>query len=70
MYGLVTPLTTVPVPCVKPVAPHSMFQSVSVFPAVQDKSAVVVDKLDAIKAVGSGHEGKASTTISSKYNSN
>jgi hypothetical protein len=42
---------------VKPVEPYSIFQAVSVPPAVHDKSALLVDILEIAKALGVKQEG-------------
>ena len=53
----VTPPILAPVPGVKPVAPNSTFQSVSVPPAVQVITASDEVILEDVRAVGSKHEG-------------
>ena len=55
----------VPEPWVNPTGPYSKFQAVSVPPAVQERSAEEVVKLEAASEVGAGHAGVSLTKKSS-----
>ena len=52
-------LKIVPLPAANPVAPYSIFHTVSVPVEIQAKSALVEVTLLAVKAVGSGHDGNS-----------
>ena len=59
-----TPVIVVPCPKVKPAGPYSIFQVVSLPPAVQDNSACVSVMLEADKAVVVSQEGDETTILS------
>ena len=60
-------MTIVPVPGAKPAAPYWIFHCVSVPPAVQAKSALLVVMLLAVKAVGGKHAGQFPATDVSTF---
>ena len=66
---VVVAVSVVPVPCVNPSAPYSIFQADSVAPAVQLKSAEVDVELVMAKSVGGKQDGGLVTTISNEASS-
>ena len=64
-YVVAVTATIVPDPWANPAAPYSIFQAVSVPPAVQDKSAETSVTFETERAVGLAQDGVSLTSMSS-----